>query len=60
VPPALREHFFDRFEPGADGKTGLGIYSARVLARAQGGDVTLEVSDAANSTTLIIRLPLHD
>ncbi len=60
VPPALREHFFDRFEPGTDGKTGLGIYSARVLARAQGGDVTLEVSDAANSTTLIIRLPLHD
>lgn len=60
VPPALREHFFDRFEPGADGKTGLGIYSARVLARAQGGDVTLEVSDAADSTTLIIRLPLQD
>ena len=60
VPAALRDHFFDRFEPGTDGKTGLGIYSARVLARAQGGDVTLEVSDAADRTTLIIRLPLHD
>ena len=60
VPPALRDHFFDRFEPGTDGKTGLGIYSARVLARAQGGDVVLEVSDAADRTTLIIRLPLHD
>jgi len=58
VPSALREHFFDRFEPGADGKTGLGIYSARVLARAQGGDVTLDVSDTSDSTTLIIRLPL--
>ncbi len=60
VPAALRDHFFDRFEPGTDGKTGLGIYSARVLARAQGGDVALEVSDAADRTTLIIRLPLHD
>ncbi|MEA3393891.1 MAG: response regulator [Pseudomonadota bacterium] len=60
VPPTLREHFFDRFEPATDGKTGLGIYSARVLARAQGGDVALEVSDAADRTTLIIRLPLLD
>lgn len=58
VPPALRDHFFDRLEPGQDGKTGLGIYSARVLARAQGGDVELVVSDATDSTTLIIHLPV--
>lgn len=58
VPPALREHFFDRLEPGQNGKTGLGIYSARVLARAQGGDVELVVSDVTDSTTLIIHLPV--
>lgn len=57
VPPALREHFFDRLEPGQNGKTGLGIYSARVLARAQGGDVELNASDATDSSTLIISLP---
>jgi two-component system sensor histidine kinase/response regulator len=58
VPPAIREHFFEKFvTAGKQGGTGLGTYSARLLARAQLGDVELEVSDEHNITTLTVTLP---
>lgn len=58
VPAALRERFFDKYvthntAPGA----GLGTYAARLLVQAQHGQLQLEVSDAQDSTTLIVRLP---
>lgn len=58
IPEAIRARFFDKFV--TDGKTsgtGLGTYSARLLARAQHGEVDFTVDDEAQLTTLIITLP---
>jgi CheY-like chemotaxis protein len=58
IPEAIRPRFFDKFV--TDGKasgTGLGTYSARLLARAQYGDVAFAVNDDAQTTTLIVTLP---
>ena len=58
VPEAIRARFFDKFV--TDGKasgTGLGTYSARLLARAQHGEVVFAVDDDADTTTLMITLP---
>jgi signal transduction histidine kinase len=58
IPEAIRARFFDKFV--TDGKasgTGLGTYSARLLARAQHGEVVFAVDDDADTTTLMITLP---
>ncbi|MBK7000052.1 MAG: response regulator [Rhodoferax sp.] len=61
VPAAIRERFFDKFATlGKPGGTGLGTYSARLLAQAQNGTVTLAVSDEQNKTTLAVTLPRAD
>lgn len=60
VPKALRPRFFDKF--AASGKAdelGLGAYSAKLLARAQNGDIALQVSDVLNRTTVTVTLPNH-
>ena len=57
-PAAIRERFFEKFvTQGKSGRTGLGTYSARMLAQAQNGTVELAVSDEADTTTLTITLP---
>jgi CheY-like chemotaxis protein len=57
VPAAIRERFFEKYvSSGKPGGTGLGTYSARLLARAQGGEVELAVSDIDNSTVLTVSL----
>lgn len=58
VPKEIREHFFDKFvTSGKKGGTGMGTYSARLLAKAQSGDIALSVSDDDNVTTLTVTLP---
>ncbi len=58
VPAAIRERFFEKFVThGKQGGTGLGTYSARLLAEAQHGSIALEVSDADNQTTISVSLP---
>jgi CheY-like chemotaxis protein len=58
VPAAIRERFFDKFvTSGKPQGTGIGSYSARLLAEAQNGTVTLAVSDEKNWTTLTVTLP---
>ena len=60
VPADMRERFFDKFATsGKVGGSGLGTYSARLLATAQGGNITMSTSDADNSTTLTVTLPRH-
>jgi len=60
VPAALREKFFDKFATaGKKGGTGLGTYSARLLAEAQGGSVKMESSDAENRTRVTVSLPYY-
>ncbi len=58
IPEAIRARFFDKFvTDGKAGGTGLGTYSARLLARAQHGEVVFAVDDEAQITTLIVSLP---
>ncbi len=58
VPVEIRERFFGKFVThGKQGGTGLGTYSAKLLAEAQDGTVALEVSDRENETTITVTLP---
>jgi CheY-like chemotaxis protein len=58
VPAAIRDRFFGKFAThGKPGGTGLGTYSARLLAQAQNGTVALAVSDEADWTQLTVTLP---
>jgi len=55
IPASCRERIFDRFfrvegsRSRAHGGTGLGLTIARLLARLQGGDITLEPTPAGGS-----------
>lgn len=60
VPFELRERFFDKF--ATSGKTsgsGIGTYSALMLARAQLGDIRMATSDQDQLTALTVTLPRH-
>ncbi|HEX7889947.1 MAG TPA: response regulator [Ramlibacter sp.] len=57
VPPAIAERFFEKYvTAGKSGGTGLGTYSARLMARTQRGELALRTS-AAEGTTLLLTLP---
>jgi two-component system, sensor histidine kinase and response regulator len=57
VPPEIRDSFFQKFVThGKPGGTGLGTYSAKLLATAQGGDVVLDASDP-EGTSVTVTLP---
>lgn len=57
VPEAVRDRFFDKYvTSGKRGGTGLGTYSARLMAAAQGGTVELDTS-VAGMTTVTVSLP---
>jgi signal transduction histidine kinase len=60
IPAAERERVFERFtrlEPGRG--LGLGLYIARQLARAQGGDLLLTDARHAAGARFELRLPLR-
>ena len=58
VPLEIRQTFFDKFVThGKDGGSGVGTYSARMLAKAQGGKIKMATSDQDNLTTLTVWLP---
>ncbi|MFA7268573.1 MAG: response regulator [Sterolibacterium sp.] len=60
VPAEIRERFFNKFVTHEKrGGTGLGTYSARLLAEAQNGTIALRVSDAENQTTITVTLPRY-
>jgi signal transduction histidine kinase len=60
VPQELRERFFDKYATsGKVGGSGIGTYSAQMLARAQNGSISMETSAAQNGTTLTVTLPRH-
>lgn len=57
VPAEIRDRLFDKFvTSGKKSGTGLGSYSARIIARAHGGDINYETS-GEEGTTIFIRLP---
>jgi signal transduction histidine kinase len=61
VPPAERERIFERFTQLGQGRggLGLGLYIARQLARAQGGDLVLTEPRHAGGARFELRLPLR-
>jgi nitrogen-specific signal transduction histidine kinase len=60
VPKDMRERFFDKYATsGKTGGSGIGTYSAQMLARAQQGELSMDTSDSLMSTTLTVTLPRH-
>lgn len=59
VPKNVRAAFFDKYvTAGKKGGTGLGTYSAKLLAEVQQGTIAMSADDEHNETTLTITLPL--
>jgi PAS domain S-box-containing protein len=56
VPEAIRSRFFEKYSTsGKSGGTGLGTYSARLMARVQLGDIEMQTGTELG-TTLSVRL----
>jgi CheY-like chemotaxis protein len=57
IPPEIRERFFQKYSTvGKKGGTGLGAYSARLMAVTQDGSIRVESSEQSG-TTVIVDLP---
>ena len=57
IPERIRERFFEKYATaGKQGGTGLGAYSARLIARSLGGTIRCETSDETG-TTITVTLP---
>ncbi len=57
VPEEIRERFFDRYvTAGKPRGTGLGTYSAMLIARTHGGRITFSTSEE-QGTRLVVELP---
>ena len=53
VPEEIRERFFEKYvTSGKRNGTGLGTYSANLIAKTMGGDISLDVSDKKGTTTI--------
>jgi two-component system, sensor histidine kinase and response regulator len=60
VPESIRNTFFDKYvSANKSGGTGLGTYSASLIAHTLKGDISVDFSED-NATTIIVRLPLAD
>ncbi len=58
VPPDIRDTFFDKFSTsGKQGGTGLGAFSAKLIAQTQRGSIAMDTSDSEGTTTLRVSLP---
>ena len=56
-PPEIVPIFFEKYATsGKRGGSGLGTYSARLMAECQGGEIRLDASEAAGAT-VTVRLP---
>lgn len=61
VPENVRESFFAKYvTAGKKGGTGLGTYSAKLLAEVQHGTIDMHADDDKNETTLTVTLPLAE
>ena len=55
VPADLRDKFFEKYSTaGKLGGTGLGTYSSHLLARVQGGSLTMETSESAGTVLTLM------
>jgi signal transduction histidine kinase/DNA-binding response OmpR family regulator len=61
VLPAIAARFFEKYvTSGKSGGTGLGTYSARLMARAQLGDVALQTGPVKGTTLMLTLRPLSE
>jgi DNA-binding response OmpR family regulator len=57
IPQSIRHRFFDKFAPaGKDRGTGLGAYSAKLIAKTLGGSIAFETTEETG-TTITLQLP---
>jgi len=57
VPLEIRDYFFNKFiSSGKPSGTGLGTYSAKLMAEIQGGGITMETSEETG-TTVTVTMP---
>ena len=55
VPTRLRERFFEKYATAGKSRgTGLGTYSARLIARAHGGDIVMSCGDGSVTVTVLL------
>lgn len=60
VPPELAARFFEKYvSMGKSGGTGLGTYSARLMARAQEGELELHSGSSEGTTVTLTLRPLQ-
>jgi two-component system sensor histidine kinase/response regulator len=58
VPLEIRGRFFEKFvTSGKSGGTGIGTFSAQLIAQTQRGEIAMVTSDAPATTTLTVSLP---
>lgn len=58
VPHDIRDRFFEKFSTsGKPDGTGLGTFSAQLIAQTHGGTIAMETSDEQGCTALTVRLP---
>lgn len=59
IPAHIRSRFFDRYvTSGKEHGTGLGVFSAHLMARTLGGDLSFTTDETAG-TTLTLSIPAH-
>ncbi|MDM8551620.1 hybrid sensor histidine kinase/response regulator [Desulfobacterales bacterium HSG2] len=60
VPEEIRDRFFGKYATcGKERGTGLGTYSAKLIAETQKGEIAMTTSEA-DGTTITVRLPMSD
>ena len=58
VPLDIRTTFFDKFATsGKQGGTGLGTFSAQLIAKTQNGGIAMSTSDEKQTTTITVQMP---
>ncbi|MEI8156124.1 MAG: response regulator [Burkholderiales bacterium] len=58
VPLDIRSTFFDKFSTsGKQGGTGLGTFSAQLIAKTQNGGIAMSTSDEKQTTTITVQMP---
>ena len=59
IPEDIQDRFFERYvTSGKEHGTGLGTYSARLVALSHGGDISFTTS-VESGTTLLVKLPVQ-
>ena len=58
VPEAVRDRFFEKYATAGKSKgTGLGTYTAKLIAETHGGDISMSTSES-EGTAITLRLPV--